>query len=329
MVQRLHRCAVMHHVHEPRTFALDHLTIMRQLWQGVRDGDVESVHQARVATRRIRAALPVIDGVDNEDVELFRTIGRCLGRVRDFDVTQELFATFETRVPDAACAVAALRRAAGTAQHQARRRMVKTFDEIDLDASARRLRGRPGLIASLSFRKGWRTELLSRIATHAIALESAIESASGVYMPNRLHRVRISTKKLRYLLELADATGMSISSYLVRDLRKAQDTLGRMHDLHAMLNHVRRFDSPSKSLAAEVRVLEAVMSSQCSELHQKYLPQRDRLRLICRRCDVVANRSRLRRLGRAMTRVLPAAGLVALPLAMWRVGAGSTDGSRT
>ena len=71
----------MHHVHEPRAYALDNLAIMRQLWRGVRDGDVESVHQARVATRRIRAALPVIDEVDNEDVKLFRTIGRCLGRL--------------------------------------------------------------------------------------------------------------------------------------------------------------------------------------------------------------------------------------------------------
>jgi len=71
----------MHHVHEPRAYALDDLAIIRQLWHGVRDGDVESVHQARVATRRIRAALPVIDGVDNEDVKLFRTIGRCLGSI--------------------------------------------------------------------------------------------------------------------------------------------------------------------------------------------------------------------------------------------------------
>jgi CHAD domain-containing protein len=318
----------MHHLHEPRAYALDHLAIMRQLWHGVRDADVESVHQARVATRRIRAALPVIDGVDDEDVKLFRTIGRCLGQVRDFDVTQELFATFETRVPEAACAVAALRRATGTAQDQARRGMVKTFDEVDLETSARRLRGAPGLIASLSFRRGWRPELLSQIATHATALELAMESASAVYMPNRLHRVRIATKKLRYLLELAGATGVPIGSHLVRDLKKAQDTLGRMHDLHAMLHTIRDFAPPGKRIAAEVRILEAVLSSQLSELHQKYLPQRDRLHLICHRCDVVVSRGRLNRLGRAMRRMLPAAGLVALPIVMWRIGAGSTDERR-
>jgi len=42
----------MSHSLTSREFASRNVAIVRQLWNGVRDGDVESIHQATIATRR-------------------------------------------------------------------------------------------------------------------------------------------------------------------------------------------------------------------------------------------------------------------------------------
>src|SRR5262249_25814303 len=61
----------------------------------VRDGeDIEDVHQMRVATRRIRASLQVVEGVyDRQLIRRFRRglrrVARSLGLVRDGDVFLE------------------------------------------------------------------------------------------------------------------------------------------------------------------------------------------------------------------------------------------------
>src|ERR1044072_3526954 len=94
----------------PREFALEHLDTVRHGWDGVRDAQRESIHDVRVALRRIRAALSAMGGSVADETELCRYLGRALRRGRELDVTQELFASIGTRLPAAACAVAAVRR---------------------------------------------------------------------------------------------------------------------------------------------------------------------------------------------------------------------------
>jgi CHAD domain-containing protein len=299
---------------DARAFALFNLDIVRQLWTEVRDGDVESVHQARIATRRIRAALNVMRGVDPDDIDRFRTIGRCLGRVRDLDVLQEHLTSYATRLPQAASAVAELQRSAAAAQHRGRRHLVKTLDDVDLTALFRRL-SHPGLISSLSFWSTTRSNLLAQIARRAAALRTAIRRAPAVYMPNRLHRVRIAGKKLRYLLEIAESAGASVDPQVFRLLRKTQDTLGRMRDLQTIERYLRRFTPSSRSVADEVRLLEAVVVSERFDPLEKYRARRDDLSAISERCYTRATKLGHRRLRRAA--LLPAAALMTVPLALW------------
>ena len=54
-----------------------------------------------------------------------------------------------------------------------------------------------------------------------------MHDASGVYLPKRAHRVRVETKKLRYVLELV---GSAESAAMVKRLRRAQEVLGQLHD---------------------------------------------------------------------------------------------------
>ena len=61
-----------------------------------------------------------------------------------------------------------------------------------------------------------------------------------MYLPERLHDVRIAVKKLRYAVELgADASGARREPDL-RALKRGQEMLGRMHDLQMLIDRVRR-----------------------------------------------------------------------------------------
>ena len=52
-----------------------------------------------------------------------------------------------------------------------------------------------------------------------------------MYAAEQLHAVRIDTKKLRYALELIADARIAAVRPLVNTLKRAQDTLGKLHDL--------------------------------------------------------------------------------------------------
>ena len=48
-----------------------------------------------------------------------------------------------------------------------------------------------------------RESSIKRSGRRAVALQATMENAGGIYLPDRLHQVRIAVKKLRYVLEIA------------------------------------------------------------------------------------------------------------------------------
>src|SRR6187551_3568672 len=127
---------------------------------GVRDGDADAIHDARVATRRIRALLEVLgDDHNTNHVALakeMRSLGRSLGAARDLDVVVELFEEKIWQVPEAARAVVALNRGAVHERAIARRELIKTIERSPLGdfapAAVKRLRTwRPRVSASIGF----------------------------------------------------------------------------------------------------------------------------------------------------------------------------------
>jgi CHAD domain-containing protein len=304
----------------PLQFAAENVRLIRQCWDGVRDGDSESIHQARIATRRARAALKMVDRDDTDRFELCRRLGRMLGKVRDLDITQEVFQTLSTRVPTASYAIAAARRSVERDQQQARRRFAKALDHLELRPLLQ-MRERP-LITAVSFWKDWRRSVVTEMLARQQALCDAVERAPAVYMPNRIHRVRIAIKKLRYTLEVTDATGIRVDIRMMRDLRKIQDLLGRVHDIDVARRVVRRLDGTDKAIAAEITLLDAVMGADCVALHEKYLARRDRIRAACDHCTQVVAAARRRWSVALTTRALSAAGVVAVPVAISRLAAG-------
>jgi len=108
----------------------------------------------------------------------------------------------------------------------------------------------------------------------------------------------------------------------MRDLRKIQDLLGRVHDIDVARRVVQRLEGTEKPIAAEVALLDAVMAAECVALHEKYLARRERLQAACDYCSQLAAAARRRWSVELARRTLPAAGAVALPIAMWRLAAG-------
>src|SRR5439155_5701882 len=109
------------------------------------DGDVDSVHDARVATRRIREVLPLTNewhrrsGTD-DPFRRFKRIGRSLGRVRDADVGIALISHLEALIPSAASSLVVLRRRHERDRLIVMRKLIKRFEQLDVE---RWLRGVP------------------------------------------------------------------------------------------------------------------------------------------------------------------------------------------
>jgi len=300
----------------PREFAFENISVLRRAWHGVRDGEVESLHQARVATRRVRSALEVLNGSPDE-IQLCRSLGRLFGRVRELDVAEELVTDYSTRVPGAAAALGIVRREIDERRDRVRRRLVKRLDTIKLRPLAR-FSGRRPLLA-LKFWTDWRENLIGAVSARTQALRQALDEAPSVYMPNRLHRVRIALKKLRYTLEIAQAAGTSIDERLMRDARKMQDLLGRMRDVHTTRALVQRLQMSGGRMSDERHVLDAVMTSECASLHSTYLSKRERLHAICDYAASLTVSRPAARAGRVVLRALPAVGIAALPVVMRRL----------
>jgi CHAD domain-containing protein len=110
-----------------------------------------------------------------------------------------------------------------------------------------------------------------------------------MYLPDRLHDVRIAIKKLRYTLELDAASRDSRprNAAALRTLRTMQDLLGRMHDLEVLIARTRSIQSsPGAStlkMSADLDRLVRRLETECRQLHGHYMATRTRLIVVCDR----------------------------------------------
>jgi len=135
--------------------------------------------------------------------------------------------------------------------------------------------------------RGWTWAADARVARRAATLRSAIADAGAVYLPERLHVVRIAVKKLRYALEVtADVAAIKVTPD-IRELRRVQETLGRLHDLQVLIDRIRQVQAsltpPDLTVWRDLDTLVAALEDDCRRLHGRYMRDRDRLVEICQR----------------------------------------------
>lgn len=159
--------------------------------------------------------------------------------------------------------------------------------------------------------RNWRHELRDAIRHRAADADSALDRATAIYMPNRAHAARIALKKLRYLAEFAVATGVSIDEERLGELRRAQEALGNLHDMTVLAKLINKTQFPDDAVEESV-ALAAVVASEVSRLHAKYVRDRNDIRTACDAC-----RRGLEQEPR-ISLTIPAAAVLAIPvLASW------------
>jgi CHAD domain-containing protein len=279
---------------------LKRLDGLDRLWKDAQKGNPEGVHKLRVASRRIREALPILsDGNHPHRVRRMqravRALTRTLGPVRECDVSLILLTEFERRYPENFSAIQLVRQAV-TAQRRERHDLLREhldsvapaeFSRKLIKATKRKKKNSP-LHTRESPNPGdsddrWRVALAARIVRRSKQLEQVVEYAGALYAPDRLHGVRVSVKKLRYALELGQEARLARLTSAIRFMKKMQDNLGELHDREMLLDRVRTIHAGqghpafSDSLERLTRLLE----EETRHYHAQYVSHREDLLKLC------------------------------------------------
>ena len=260
------------------------LNALSRALPGAKEGNPLLVHEARVATRRLRAALPLVAGGQRgRKLERdARRLTRALGAVRELDVALEMLEALTADTDAPRGAMTRLRQVVREERQRMHLEMCNRVGQVNVD----KLRRRAAAAATKGKRATRRrdpqrvADAQLRAARRAVRLREAVESASGIYLPDRLHEVRIAVKKLRYAMEVSRELSGSNATARIRTLKEAQDLLGRMHDHEVLIARVRGVQgskAPNLRLSADLDRLVRKLETECRQVHGQYIALRRKL----------------------------------------------------
>ena len=250
------------------------------------DGDADALHRTRIASRRLRELLPVIQLDADTTRKLRRRLRKAtrrLGEVRDFDVLSTLLTellrdrrhsrpalmALQAELKQArtgACEALEAKLPPRKLQKLARRlkRIVKHVEPDVQDESRQTKRHNRASI--------WALDAL--VVRRAALVREAVTAAGTVYIPQALHDVRVAIKKLRYAVELQAEAREERATSEVAVLKTSQDLLGRLHDVQVLIEHARRLQSPPSIVdrqSTELMALVRILERDCRQLHARYI----------------------------------------------------------
>jgi CHAD domain-containing protein/transposase len=252
--------------------------------------DIEALHDMRVATRRMQAALRVFgSGFRPKKVKPLlaglRATARVLGRVRDLDVFIEKLHHYQQFLPEKEQAGLQL--------------LLKTW-------SAKRKKARRKLVAYLDSKqyRQFKKDLLKFVTTaglgaKAIADETAVPSRlryvvpSLIYQryeavhayetklekatPDTLHDLRITFKQLRYVVEFfAEILGEE-GTQVIAEVKALQDHLGELNDAEVASHSLRDLLAEWDQHQAHLPLSERQSPTQLAAYLEAKLEERQRL----------------------------------------------------
>lgn len=245
-------------------------------------GDVVALHRARIASRRLRGLLPLLELESGRARRLGRRLRKVtsrLGAVRELDVL--LLLIDELHVSRRPQRQALSRLAVGVSKERGQAR-TRLFDRLPMDELLKVAKRLDAIVDELQdverssprAARAWRWVIDATLVARASRLRDAIATAGAVYLPERLHVVRIALKKLRYALELtAEVAGASAPELLT--LKRAQDLLGRMHDRQVLIDRVRQEQAsltpPDLTIWRSLGALVVSLEDDCRRLHARYM----------------------------------------------------------
>jgi CHAD domain-containing protein len=277
--------------HRPALLLLlkQRLTALLDAMPAAQAGDTRSVHQARVATRRLREALPVLRASLDEDAlgraeRQVRKMTRALGPVRELDVALAHLDELAAHHAVPARAVSRLRHALAREQFARRRELLAAITPGKMERLRQRL-GQAGERDPRPRTGGAVDEAQAQVVRRAGRLALMIERAGGLYLPDRLHAVRIAAKKLRYALEIQRELKRSKSTARIMQLKRLQDLLGRMHDFEVLIDRSRQLQADraasDRQLTLELDTIIRTLEAECRADHATYMRRRASVLKLC------------------------------------------------
>ena len=242
-----------------------------------RRGEPSGVHQARVASRRIREILPLVEtwelsGEDEthrrrrrgKDV---RRVAAALGAVRELDVTMGLLSEASIRHTWQPAVVAEVR--AGLEADRASRvdDLLDALKKVGARSFLRDLRRTTAGKAPHS--TVLEQAMTNRRQSRAALLAATLQALGILYVPDRLHAVRLAAKKLRYSLETQRAVRRAAVARDIRTLTTMQEQLGELHDLQILQDRLR--GAPGQAHRAALRRMNADIERECRALHARII----------------------------------------------------------
>lgn len=260
-------------------------------------GEADPLHDARVATRRLRELLPlcvrdVPRATGARALRRARRIGRAFGGVREIDVALEIAASLTgDRLP--AAGAGRLRHHLAEERERRRRRLLAKVSDAQLRKLARDLGELVKAFDGPAASDAWAAALAGRITRRAERVRSAVAEAGALYTSERVHEVRIAAKKLRYALEIAGAASEIDTRPMTGRLKSVQDTLGRLHDLEILQGLIQGMPLPHgrpPAWALQLDALRAGLVDECCRLHGDFVTAQPMLVDLCAGAEQVAER---------------------------------------
>jgi CHAD domain-containing protein len=248
------------------------------------EGDEHAVHQARVATRRLREALPVLGaGLGRKRVRRLRRrmrkMTRLFGAVRERDVALKMLDTRQTDGTVDTGGAERVRAALHDGREAARSRLMDGLDAHKVSRWLDDVKVFEQELRDPQADAGWPVVLARRLLRRTERLRGAVNDAGVLFVSDRLHAVRVALKRLRYAVELAGELGGRKLEATLNELKACQDTLGELHDLDMLMCYVVVAIDTERDphVRASLETLQTKLEADRHERHARYLAQQPSL----------------------------------------------------
>ncbi len=275
--------------------------------------DIEFVHRARVATRRLRAALRMFDDCFARTQtqrwrKAIRRITAALGDARDRDVQIELLCGILSTLNAKECfpGVARLLVQLERDRERLQRKVAKAVDRLkakgvltDIRGVTKRLLRRNGVALPPSAAPQGKTppipqtpKTLARIEQHVLRrLDELLKHQDSLADPNdrdRHHAMRIAAKRLRYTLEILRPVYPGRLDEAVETVKKAQSLLGDVQRLRRLARSSRRLRRRrTQADRRHVRTRRPIPTSVAGHRVSEKRPPRSSSKSVSRACGVL------------------------------------------
>lgn len=233
-------------------------------------GEVEPLHQLRVATRRLRASVELFSNVIYAaQLKIFRRdlpwLGAQAGAVRECDVTSSLIAARAARIdPDLKAAIAPMLAALNdrrNAEHEKLRELL----------ASKRYRSLLAKLSKPAIKKLGADRRLGIVAAQLVRPAARGASRFGEKIADDapaivFHKLRVRIKRLRYDLEMIASLGAKRHKKTLRRLEELQEQLGLYHDVTVasawLLSYAETSAAPPRTILAAGALIQSLASRE-------------------------------------------------------------------